>query len=171
MKMLERLNQIERELPDLLRDESKWNSLFVDYHPLTVERLWREMGDYRVCLHKIHPCKPEEALFHPHSWPSTMKLLAGRYDIGIGYGIGEQEPPIATRIIMVKGSIYEMSEKHGWHYVAPIDNPVFSLMVTGKPWERRSPRSEKKLSELTMEQKRELFEFFRKAYELGGKNE
>ena len=39
--VLDTLEAVERELPALLRDEGAWKSLFVDYHPPTVERLWR----------------------------------------------------------------------------------------------------------------------------------
>ena len=40
--MLAILSAVERELPALLQDEAAWKGLHVDYHPPTVERLWRE---------------------------------------------------------------------------------------------------------------------------------
>jgi hypothetical protein len=63
--VLDTLEAVERELPHLLRDESAWKSVLVDYHPPTVERLWLPWGGYRVYLHCIHPCPPGTALFHP----------------------------------------------------------------------------------------------------------
>jgi hypothetical protein len=53
--MLEVLAQLERALPTMLQDENIWQSLYVDYHPPTVERLWTSWSDCRVYLHRIHP--------------------------------------------------------------------------------------------------------------------
>src|SRR5262249_49786382 len=38
--MLDILSQLEQALPEMLLDESIWRSLYVDYHPPFVERLW-----------------------------------------------------------------------------------------------------------------------------------
>jgi hypothetical protein len=78
--MLDVLAQLEQALPAMLRDESIWHSLYVDYHPPTVERLWAPWRDYRAFLHRIHPCAREQALFHPHPWPSAMRVLEGEYE-------------------------------------------------------------------------------------------
>lgn len=163
--MLEKLHQIERQLPDLLVQDG-WQSLYVDYHPPIVERVWRQEGDYRINLHCIHPCEPEEALMHPHPWPSAIKILSGKYRQGIGYSSGRETPPIAATTIMTYGSSYEMVNKDGWHYVAPIDDVVMSLMVTGKPWDRWAPRSEKQLNPLSEKMVKEILEFFGDRYKL-----
>src|SRR4051794_19093257 len=97
--MLEILAQVERELPRLLLDEESWKGLYIDYHPPTVERLWRPWGEYRVSLHRISPCGPGEALFHPHPWPSVMRILAGEYEMAVGYGPGLEEPPVAALMV------------------------------------------------------------------------
>jgi len=44
--MLDVLFQVEQAFPRLLNDESAWQSLFVDYHPPTVERLWTAWQGY-----------------------------------------------------------------------------------------------------------------------------
>src|SRR5258708_7914389 len=74
--MLEVLRRAEADLPRLLQEESRWTSLFIDYHPPTVERLWCAWGDYRLSLHRIHPCEAGAALFHTHLWPSAMRILS-----------------------------------------------------------------------------------------------
>ena len=162
--MLDALHQVEDQLPEMLQDRLKWNSLFVDYHPPVVERLWREWNDFRIYLHRIHPCEPDQALFHPHPWPSAMRVLDGKYEMAVGYGTGEKEPPIAARIIMGAGSEYEMTDSDGWHYVRPIGNPTMSLMIAGKPWDHPSPKSDKVLNPLGEEQKEEILKFFREHY-------
>ncbi len=139
--MLELLFEAERALPRLLA-EPGWQSLHVDYHPPRVDRVWRAWGTHRIYLHRIHPCAPGEALFHPHPWPSAMRIYAGRYEMGIGHGAGDVAPPIAARVIAGPGTAYEMTDPDAWHYVRPLDEPTWTLMVTGAPWSRSSPKSD-----------------------------
>lgn len=136
--MLEILARVEAELPRLLV-ETTWNSLDITYHPPHVERLWIPWRDYRVSLHRIHPCEPSDALFHPHPWPSAMRILDGTYEMAIGHGAGEAAPPIAARIVASGEFRYEMTDRDAWHYVRPIGGPAMTIMVTGKPWERSAP--------------------------------
>lgn len=162
--MLDILRQVEAQLPALLRDETRWKTVLVDYHPPVVERLWCDLGDFRVYLHQIHPCEPGEALFHPHPWPSAMRVLAGTYEMGIGYGPGMEAPPVAARLIMGPGTEYEMTDRDGWHDVRPVGGATMSLMVTGKPWSRPSPKSEKPLHPLQEEREQQMLGFFRDRY-------
>ncbi|MEM9071653.1 MAG: hypothetical protein AAGE52_24305 [Myxococcota bacterium] len=144
--MLDQLHQALAALPALL-DDRTWDSLHIDYHPPRVERLFRAFGDGRVFLHRIHPCDPGEALFHPHPWPSAMAVLRGRYEMSVGAGI-ERATPV-SRIVASAPFEYEMTDPNAWHSVRPIDAPVLSVMVTGAPWNRSSPRPERPLAPLT----------------------
>src|SRR4029079_13314692 len=90
----------------------------------------------------IHPCEPKDALFHPHPWPSAMRVLDGIYEMAIGYGPGAALPPVAARIITRGDLRYEMTDRDGWHYVRPIERPAMTIMVTGKPWERDAAGAE-----------------------------
>ncbi len=137
--MLTILDSVEAALPGLLTDMDGWQTLDVDYEPPRVERLWRPIDDsIRVYLHRIHPC--ETALFHPHPWPSAVRVLSGSYEMDIGYGPGQQMPPLAARTILTAGSRYEMVDPDSWHSVRPLGGPSLSIMVTGKPWSRWSPK-------------------------------
>ena len=162
--MLDVLLQVEQALPQLLNDESAWQSLFVDYHPPTVERLWTAWQGFRVYLHRIHPCEREQALFHPHPWPSAMRVLDGEYEMAVGFGAGSHTPPVAALLIARGDFRYEMTHPDSWHYVRPIGSPTLSLMVTGKPWDRESPRSTKPLRRLQSEQAAELLRCFRSRF-------
>jgi hypothetical protein len=162
--MLDVLAAVEKELPALLEEEGAWKGLYIDYHPPTVERLWRPWGGYRLSLHRIYPCGPGAALFHPHPWPSAMRILEGRYEMAVGYGPGLKPPPFAARLIAGGDFVYEMTHPDAWHYVRPLDAPTYSLMVTGPPWDRPAPRSDQPLRPLTAEQAAGLFAFFRKRY-------
>lgn len=163
-KMLEALESVERALPLLLADPDAWRTLDVTYHPPRVERVFLQHGELRVSLHCIHACERSEALFHPHPWPSAMRILSGSYEMAVGHGSGRDAPPIAATMITGPGTSYEMTEPDAWHYVRPVGGAVYTLMVTGKPWPRETPKSSEPLTELSPERKREIMEIFAKAY-------
>ena len=162
--MLDKLIEVEGLLPELLKNEGQWNGLFIDYHPPWVERLWLPWDDYRISLHHIYPCPKERALFHPHPWPSAMRIVRGSYEMAVGYGSGSDIPPTAVLIIATEGSAYEMTHPDAWHYVRPISEPVYTVMVTGKPWGRESPQATKALQPLSEQRRRMLFLLFKREY-------
>lgn len=131
--MLQRLHEIEALLPSLLLDVGGWKTKLIDYHPPKVERLYRDLDGDRILLHRIHPCEPGEALFHPHPWPSAIAIVEGGYEMGVGQG---QEAPrkAAATLVLAPGSRYEMTDPLGWHWVRPLDRPSLSVMVTGPVW-------------------------------------
>lgn len=163
--MLEQLEILDTVIPEILNiDESLWNSVFVDYEYPHVERLWLPWNGYRLSLHRILPCEEGQALFHPHPWPQAVKVLdaGGGYEMGIGWGAGDAPPPLACKFVAGSGFRYEMLDVNGWHYVRPIERPSLSIMLTGKPWDRTSPKSSYKLRELTYLEKTKLLEDLRR---------
>lgn len=161
--MFEVLARAEQALPDLLGSLQGWNSLDVNYEPPRVERLWRTFEDRRLYLHRIHPC--EQALYHPHPWPSIIKIVAGGYTMGVGFGEGDKETPLAATLKLVPGAVYEMTHIDGWHYVLP-RVPNLSVMLTGAPWSRWSPGPgpDVKLGPLALEEAQRLLEDFQAVY-------
>lgn len=137
--MLRALRHAETNLADYLSDVDGWKSLYIDYEPPTVLRLWRTIdgGGHRLYLHRILPC--ETALFHPHPWPSAVKVLEGAYEMNVGFGAGIDPPNVASTLILRPGSAYEMIDPDSWHSVRPLQRPSISIMVTGIPWKRWSP--------------------------------
>ena len=135
--MLDVLKRAIEDLPSLIRDEGSWNSLRVDYNHPYVDRLWRQFDDHRILLHRIHPCEAEQALLHPHPWPSAMRVLGpGVYETGIGYGDPTGEPPpVAAKFVLKNYGTYEMLDPNTWHYVRPRRQAVHSVMVIGRPFD------------------------------------
>lgn len=140
--MLYALKRALRELPELLADDKEWASLDVTYHPPHVERLWRPYGEGRIMLHCIHPCDEGQALYHPHPWPSAVALVRGHYFMGISSRYDpddEHEGPAWTSehatVLIGPDTLYEMLDRNGWHYVRPVNEPAWSVMVTGKPYD------------------------------------
>lgn len=162
--MLDKLYYIQSILPELLL-ESDWNTLDINYEKPHVQRVWRQVDDLRVSLHRIFPCKINECFFHPHPWPSAMKIESGRYEMALGYGTDLNAKLNIATIILSPGSYYEMTDIDSWHSVRPLGGPVMSLMVTGKPWGRQMPKSDRiQLSCLTDETKFDIMGFFRRVY-------
>lgn len=138
--MLELLETVLAELPALLSQAEGWRGMRIDYREPYVDRAWRPWrGDYRISIHRIHPCAPGNALLHPHPWPSAMAILAGRYEMTIGYGAGIETPTIAARLVLPAGATYSMTDRDAWHDVRPLDEPVITVMLTGLPWNRAMP--------------------------------
>lgn len=163
--MLDVLAAAEAALPALLADEAGWRSLDIDYHPPRVERLYRAFDGHRLSLHRASPCRPEEALFHPHPWPSAMRLVRGRYRMWIGHGSGTEAPPLAGMVELAAGSCYAMTDRDQWHAVAPVGEATLSVMVTGAPWDRSMPLTpDTALSPLSEATRAELLDLFRAAY-------
>lgn len=152
--MLEELRRIiDEELPTLLRRRERWRSLHVLYEPPRVERLWCQLGDLRVFLHKIWPTDAE-VLYHPHPWPSAVRVVSGRYL----HLVGDGQRVLATQVLAA-GSEYEMVDPSAWHSVRPLDEPSDSIMVVGKlydpppimpkpPAERQPPLADARVDEL-----------------------
>ncbi len=162
--MLDTLHAVERDLPQLLTSAAGWNSLRIDYHPPFVDRVWRDWGEYRISLHCISPCEPDASLFHPHPWPSAMRILEGQYEMTVSYGQGDTAPPVAAKLIASGPMEYEMVDENAWHAVRPIGGVAWTLMVTGKPWSRSAPRSERPLHALPPERIEEILARFRGYY-------
>lgn len=117
-----------------------------------------------------------------------MRVLSGTYEMSVGYGNGEELPPVACRLIVRAGQIfknplfgmpleyvqpirdrenlfiYEMIDPDGWHSVRPINGPCYTVMVTGKPWERPSPKSEGPLKSLPPRKFSEIMYAFKQFY-------
>jgi hypothetical protein len=115
---------VENDLPTLIRRREIWRSLVVTYEPPRVERIWTQHGDLRVLLHRIWPC--DEPLFHPHPWPSAVRIVSGRYL----HSVGNEDGPLAN-LVLGPSSEYEMTNPNAWHSVNPIDGPSDSIMILG----------------------------------------
>jgi hypothetical protein len=165
--MIKILRSVINQLYYPLQSQGNWQSLFIDYEKPFVERIWTKMNvdghEYRVYLHKIHPCSVEEALYHPHPWPSAMLLCGGNYETGIGFGDGDTPPPKMGPFYLREWSAYEMTNPKEWHYVRPIDAPCLTIMVTGSLYEDVAKKPKQNLRPLTKDEFTPIFEVFQKS--------
>lgn len=142
-----------------------WKTLKIDYHHPYVHRAYIDLDGYRFYLHMIHNTEGESPLFHKHKWPSAIAVLAGSYEMGVAYDESdmmvdkEHKLPLAAKIIMSPGSAYEMTERHGLHYVKPLTPMTFSMMVTSAKYDAsiKEDKGGKELSPLSEQEKDTLF--------------
>jgi hypothetical protein len=164
--MLRVLHEGLASLPSLLQEPQGWNGLLVTYEQPTVERLWRPLdaGDgSRIHIHIIHPCLEGQAYFHPHPWPMAIRVLEGKYEMGIGFSVDDEPPERFATVMVVPGTEYDMAHPGGWHFVRPLEDPVVSVMVTGKP-QRDCPKPKQPNGSLSENRKFEILETFRRHY-------
>lgn len=164
--MIDKLKQIENKLIiDLLLKPEIWHSVMIDYHTPLVERVWTQINKHRISIHFIHSCSREEALFHPHPWPSAMHVLYGSYEIGLGFGktIDDVEN-ICTVLVPNGGLYYDMTNIDGWHYVRSTESVCATIMLTGEPWGRESTEINQPLKELSQDRKSLIIEYFLNYY-------
>ena len=169
MDMMRKLVETEMRLPDLLRDGKPWKTLWITYHPPFVERLWRQWGECRICLHTIHALEEDEKrepLFHPHYWPSAMRVHDS-YTMNIGYGDPDgPTPPVILTQNLAAGSTYAMEDPWTWHSVRPPTKTSRSTMVIGPLYEglviKPSPLKER--VELTKGMHDNTIELFQEMY-------
>lgn len=179
--MMQALREVEsNQLGDWLTSLDGWSSKFIDYHPPFVERMFRDHEGMRVSLHRIHPCDPateqedpSKALYHPHPWPGAFRVW-GAYEMGMGRlspeeaAAGVERPPITMTLWTAPGTLYEMVDPLGWHYVRPLGNvPCVSVMVTGQPWaehQNANRTGNKPLRQLTKSEQARLLADVRRHY-------
>jgi len=50
----------------------------------------------------------------------------------VGHSKTKRAPKTDCKLILPKGTVYEMTDRDAWHSVRPLDRPCCTLMVTGK---------------------------------------
>ena len=180
MNAQEFLVNIERELPGYLDPDElvlNWKSALIDFRKPVVERLWKQWGQWRVCLDRILPCADGEVVHqHRHRYPMAMHILAkassppGSYllqalvsplpglnfssqDTVAGYNV-TRHPKVPDERIVVIGS------RHISHSLVAVGEPLMVLMVTGQPWNAPPSRTDTLAKPLSPEKAREIGKFF-----------
>ena len=165
--MLDVLRAVEIALPKLLCEPaSSWQTLMIDYEKPHVERVWRQSGEYRICLHRIHPCREEDAFLHPHAWPMASRILDGTYREKRATGLeAKSRPPFSHFEVYRDAShAYEMVGPLLWHSVQPIEKVCMTLMVIGTPWHQCGTKSPRPLQPLSSSARDDILAFFRTQY-------
>lgn len=140
--------QIQGILPELLQRRDLMKSLKVLHDEPEVWRIWWQLGEVRIMFHKIMPAMPDQAFFHPHPWPSKVRILKGHYinTIGIYNGpkkdveklLPEELDDFGKKLVPMEiqigeSSMYSMLDVRQFHKVVS-GNPVYSLMIIGLPY-------------------------------------
>jgi hypothetical protein len=143
--MLTRLRALLPTIREDLRRSDGWHCREITYEHPHVLRLWRQYGDDRIFLHRLSPVPfGDEAMWHPHPWPSATLIVEGRYSMGVAdsvtlldrfAGVVDDLPgDQLAELELGPGSTYTMTNPDAWHVVQPIVT-TYSIMLTGQPYE------------------------------------
>lgn len=163
------LTEVESQMiAILLNPDANVLSMHIDYHDPFVNRIRFSYGENRVYLHKLLELHDlGEALYHPHPWPSVIRILRGTYEMGIGHSATDDMPATDCTLEIGAGTVYEMLEEDAWHYVKPLGGSVFSLMVTGPRNNRKMPiEPQKDFRPLTKDEFMEILEVVESYYDI-----
>lgn len=163
------LQDLEPAIIELLDKPEVWKTLDVDYFPPRVERLYTVYNGFRIFLHVIHQTDGT-CLYHKHRWAAAFKQVNGSYEMGITYSekeLNSEEAhamPDVAKFVISRGNYYEMTQTDCMHYVKPISDKSYSIMLTKDLYPEAEFRKEsltKELSELSIERKLEILEQFK----------
>lgn len=133
MNLDEAFTAAEIMLPSWLVEEAEWQGVFANSKKPHLRRLWRPLKNHRVNLHHFTACEPEEEFPHPHPWQMKVRILEGRYVIGLGRSSRVDQPPKLEYITLGPGDCYEMLDADQWHAIRPLGPEALTLMVAGPP--------------------------------------
>lgn len=139
--MIETLQSVLPEvLQSVKRHDADWDSLIINRRKPWTYRVFKQFGDYRVCLHAFDECSSEESFAHPHPWPGAFLMLHGAYVHTVGFSADlESKPVFCFREIVRPYTMYEIIDRRTWHSVQPLKR-TYTVMINGAPWE--SPHSD-----------------------------
>lgn len=126
-------------LIELLMD-NRWNGMEIRHERPYIDRIWTTLDQgYRICFHKMHTIGPNTPYYHPHPWEFQTFIIKGQYYTNVGTNITTDDrkkliqPPVSLRLKLTAGSWYHMDNPLTWHTVEPIDEYVYSVILT-KPF-------------------------------------
>lgn len=163
-EMLSILEEVTPNLPKLLEEPGAWQSLDISDTAPKAERLWRQVGDMRVYLHRIFPCNPADVLYHNYPWPLAMSIISGQYEMGMGYTNNKKEPHITSSFMLSEGAKYEIIDQNIWHYIRPLKMECYTIMVSGQPWDSYKAPEESNLTPLSQDRFSSLYSKFQRFF-------
>lgn len=132
--MIKKLQETLQILPALLLSPDNWSSLIVNRRKPFTYRVFRQLGDMRVCLHKFDTCDEHESFPHPHPWPGAFVILSGGYKMWVGSSeTREGQAKDVASFILMDGSMYEITSPLTWHSVTPLTT-TYTVMINQEPW-------------------------------------
>lgn len=124
-------------IKNLCSYEDIWDSLIINRRKPHTTRVFTQLNEYRICLHRFEAASKSDCFAHPHGWPSAVLILDGAYwqEIGISKDL-HSEPEWIYEENLQDGSSYSISNNRVWHKVVPY-RTTYTIMINGKPFEEQ----------------------------------
>ena len=133
------IDQLKKLLADICVDthtfnaHTHWDSLVINRRKPHTYRIFKQYGDYRVCLHKFEPCEEHEAFGHPHPWAGAFLVLKGECTQYIGLSTSDTGPVWCYKELIRPGTMYEITKPMTWHRIQPLKT-TWTVMINREPW-------------------------------------
>lgn len=125
-------------IADLCRNPPAWEGLLINKRKPHTYRLFTQVGENRVCLHRFDACSESESLKHPHPWPGAFLVLNGSYRMWTGRSQDRVSPPAdGPEFLLTPGSAYQITNPLDWHSVVPLEE-TWTVMINGPRWDDES---------------------------------
>ena len=162
--MIDKLKQIEDKLiMDLLSKPEIWNSLVLDSTLPLKERLWTQIGNYRISLDFIHTCKKEEVFLEKNIHPNSIHILQGGYEMGVS--LLDNEKDIIFTAFAPDGNLYYDSiNDNTCFYIRPTSAVCSAVMLSGELFEKDTIKENKEVNNLDATRKSVMLEYFLNYY-------
>jgi len=132
----------KEEFIKLLGETDKWDSLIINKRKPHTYRIFTQLGENRVCLHKFDTCSSEESFAHPHPWPGAFMVLHGAYRMKLGKSKDRfSDPEWVSELIMGAGSVYQIVDPLVWHTVTPLET-TYTIMMNGPSWDKETAHTQ-----------------------------
>ena len=157
-------NQI---LQILQNDKLNWKSYNIDWEYPNELRYWVQIDNVRYCFQKfIGGSSQVEGYFHNHPWRKEMYIFKGKMKHYIGttnnvldYFKKEDKRDAYLNAKMFQDRLiyfihgdntyFDLCNPNCWHALEPIDNEIYSLMITHEPWFKGPKSPNKNIKQLT----------------------
>jgi hypothetical protein len=137
--MIKKLDDMLGFLPNYISSGiGTWDSLIINKRKPHTYRIFTQIGDYRVCLHKFDVCDETESFYHPHPWPGAFIVLSGSYLMDVGRSVDRLSAPKEVMSLkLTRNSMYEITDPLTWHKITPLE-PTYTVMINGEPWDKET---------------------------------
>lgn len=131
--LYEKLTKLQL-IPTILKSVDMWDSLIINRRKPYTYRVFTQIDDVRICLHKFEKCDEHEAFLHPHSWPGAFIILDGAYKMKVGFSEDRiSQPKHFVDFHLSKYSSYQIDNPLIWHSVIPLTT-TYTVMINKSPW-------------------------------------
>ena len=167
-------NLTDQELCKIIY-EAEFKSYVIDWVKPYEYRMFTDLpGDLRLSLQVFKKCNTDVVYYHNHPWYKEMKVIKGKLKHGISTSydtldyineidVHNNSNKIKqnefSEMILSEGAIFSIKSPNAFHYMLPITDEVYCIMINKKPW-FNGPKAPHKIKEIHIEEQTRIKNVF-----------